>query len=230
MNRFEIFNKADSTADLYLYGDIGGWWADINSEKVREKLAQLSEKTSEINVYLKSNGGDVFESIAIKNILSRHSAKINVYIDGMAASGGSVIAMAGDNIYMYPDSMMMIHNPWTIAWGNKSDFLKVAEDLEKIEASLRGSYKARINCSEEDLSALLDAETMLTADECFELNLCDEILESDDGNNSEDSAVQGILKNKTDENKYNPSDNKAMISNAFKQYANSLNNSNEKGE
>ena len=104
---------------------------------------------TEINLHINSLGGDVFEGIAMFNLLKQHKANVKVYIDGIAASIASVIAMSGDTIYMPKNSMMMIHNCWTTSTGNSKEFRKLAEDLDKImEVSLE-SYMSKVNITKE---------------------------------------------------------------------------------
>nr|WP_313785759.1 head maturation protease, ClpP-related [Paenibacillus larvae] len=99
----------------------------------------------------------------------------------LAASIASVIAMAGDTIYMPPkNSMLMIHNPWIFAWGNASEMRKIADDLDRIGNSSKQVYlqKAGDKLSDEKLQDMLDAETWLSADEAFEYGLCDVVQEA----------------------------------------------------
>ncbi|EJG5998212.1 Clp protease ClpP, partial [Listeria monocytogenes] len=105
-SRLEFKNSSENpeVAELYLYGTIGnGWFDDITSGNVKEFLN--TSDVSQLNVHVNSGGGDVFESIAIHNLLKSHSAKISIYIDGLAGSGASVIAMAGDEIIMPRNAM-----------------------------------------------------------------------------------------------------------------------------
>jgi len=175
--RFEVFNQAESNeADMFLYGSIGsGWFADISSKDVKAKLDSINAKT--INVHINSPGGDVFESIAIHNLLKNHKASINVYIDGLAASGASVIAMAADKIIMPRNTMMMIHRAWTFAYGNAAELRKIANDLEKIDTAVTESYTSRFVGERSELERLLDEETWLTAAECKALGFCDEVVD-----------------------------------------------------
>ncbi|MGG3808563.1 head maturation protease, ClpP-related [Geobacillus thermodenitrificans] len=196
--RFEVLNKAEfSEADMYLYGSIGsGWFADISSKDVKAKLDSITAKT--INIHINSPGGDVFESIAIHNLLKNHKASINVYIDGLAASGASVIAMAGDKIIMPKNTMMMIHRAWTFAYGNATELRKIANDLEKIDTAVTESYTSRFVGERSELERLLDEETWLTATECKTLGFCDEVVDEIEVSDEEDeqkktSAKEEIL-------------------------------------
>ncbi|PFW52681.1 peptidase S14 [Bacillus cereus] len=191
-------NKAESNeADMYLYGSIGsGWFADISSRDIRYKLESIKAET--INVHINSPGGDVFESIAIHNLLKNNSATINIHIDGLAASGASVIAMAADKVIMPKNTMLMIHKAWTVAAGNSDGLRKIANDLEKIDTAVTESYTSRFVGERSELETLLAEETWLTAEECLALGLCDEIVDEievkeDDDDLSEKTPKEEII-------------------------------------
>lgn len=184
-NKFwEMKMSADgsNSADIFIYGDIVSYrWdeSDTSASSFKEDLDNLGD-VSTINLYINSPGGSVFEGIAIHNMLKRHKAKVNVYVDALAASIASVIAMAGDTIIMPKNSMLMIHNPWTFTWGNAAELRKAADDLDRIGNSSKQTYlqKAGDKLSEEKLQEMLDAETWLSADEAFEYGLCDVVEEA----------------------------------------------------
>ena len=131
------------TLELYIYGDVEGdgrnWWTDevIRSETrantFREDLAAHPD-VSQINIYINSYGGSVFEGTAIYNQLKRHPARKTVYVDGFACSIASVIAMAGD------EALMMVHNMWMGVCGNAAELRKAADDLDKINEAGRAAY------------------------------------------------------------------------------------------
>ena len=200
-NMWEIRAAAQGEAiDLYIYGDVEGdsydWWNDevIESETsanhFREELAKYPN-AAEINVYINSNGGSVFEGTAIYNQLRRHPAKKTVYIDGFACSVASVIAMAGDEIVMPKNALMMIHNPWMYTYGNAADLRKAADDLDTIAKGARQAYltKAGEKLDEERLTEMMDAETWLPAEECLNLGLADRYAEKE----ADLSLAAGIL-------------------------------------
>jgi len=175
-------SDGSNAADIFIYGDIVSYrWdeSDTSASSFKEDLDNLGD-VSTINLYINSPGGSVFEGIAIHNILKRHKAKVNVYVDALAASIASVIAMAGDTIYMPKNSMLMIHNPWTFTYGNAAELRKMADDLDRIGNSSKQTYlqKAGDKLTEEKLQEMLDAETWLSADEAFEYGLCDVVQEA----------------------------------------------------
>jgi ATP-dependent protease ClpP protease subunit len=193
--QFKLQNSSESgVVDMFLYGSIGGWWSEITASNILRQMNSISEKT--VNVHIHSGGGDVFESIAIYNILKSSDKTINIYIDGLAASGASLIAMAGDAIFMPRNTMMMIHRAWTYAQGNASQLLKLSQDLAKMDGAVEESYKARFTGTYENLTELLDNTTWLKADECVELGLADKVIDPveipKDESNDEDSVNNSI--------------------------------------
>ena len=165
------------TLELYIYGDVEGdgrnWWTDevIRSETsantFREDLAAHPD-VSQINIYINSYGGSVFEGTAIYNQLKRHPARKTVYVDGFACSIASVIAMAGDEVVMPRNALMMVHNMWMGVCGNAAELRKAADDLDKINEAGRAAYlqKAGDKLTAEAITQLEDGETWLTAEEC----------------------------------------------------------------
>lgn len=106
--------------------------------------------------------GDVFEGIAIYNLLRNHPAEITVYIDGVAASMASVVAMAGDRVVMPENAMMMIHKPWGISGGNAGDMRDYADLLDKVETVLVPAYARKTGKSAQEITAMLEDETRWT--------------------------------------------------------------------
>lgn len=151
---------------------------DTSAAGFRNALKSLGD-VKNINLHINSPGGSVFEGIAIYNMLKQNSARINVYIDGLAASIASVIAMSGDAIFMPSNSMMMVHNPWVMAIGNASELRKQADDLDQITKSSIQTYlaKAGDKLDEKTLTQLMDDETWLTAQEAVDYGLADEVME-----------------------------------------------------
>ena len=174
------------TLEMYIYGDVEGdyydWWSEreIKSETsanhFREELAKFPNAT-QINIYINSYGGSVFEGTAIYSQLKRHTAQKTVYIDGFACSVASVIAMAGDKIVMPSNTMMMIHNALNVVAGNSKELRKAADDLDTIMDGNRQAFLTKSNgkITEAKLMELLEAETWLTAKQCLEYGFCDEI-------------------------------------------------------
>lgn len=160
---------------LYFYDDIGPEWLGmVSAEVVTAELDKLRD-ARQINVRINSPGGDVFEGFAIYNALVRHKAEIIVDVDALAASAASVIAMAGDKIRMAENSMLMIHQAWTIMAGNKQELVRTAELLGKIDQSIVDTYAARTGLDQKDLTDMLNAETWMRASEAIEKGFADEV-------------------------------------------------------
>lgn len=185
--------------DIYVYGDVEDmtfdyteyrWKESENSANAFRKVLDENRGVTQINIHINSWGGDVIEGNAIYNLLRRHPANKTVYIDAFACSIASVIAMAGDKIIMPRNAMMMIHNMAWGCYGNSADLRKAADDLDIINGAGKTAYldKAGDKMDEAKLSELMDAETWLTAEKCFELGLCDEI-EQRDANMAEASEI-----------------------------------------
>lgn len=170
----------DQSADMYIDGEITAdeyEETDVSAAGFRDALKQLGD-IKQLNLYINSPGGDVFQGIAIYNMLKRLKAKVNVYVDGVAASIASVIAMAGDTIFMPSNSMLMIHNPYTLAMGNANELRKAADDMDQITKASKESYLAKTGdkLTDEKLQELMDNETWLTAQEAVDYGLADEVL------------------------------------------------------
>lgn len=176
---FQMNKKTQNKGEIYIYGDIvSSKWdeTDVTAVDFKNELNQLGD-ISEIDVHINSAGGNVFEGHAIYNMLKMHKAKVNIYVDALAASIASVIAMSGDTIFMHKNSFMMIHNSWIMTLGNSKDLRQTADLLDKTDQSSNNAYLDKAtNLSEEELKQLLEAETWLTADEALEKGLADEIL------------------------------------------------------
>lgn len=178
-NMWEFRQEAGSDSlSLYIYSTVekDAWWkeSETSAQHFRNELAK-HPNVKEITVYINSLGGSVMEGIAIYNQLKRHPAHVTARIDGFACSIASVIAMAGDTVIMPKNTVMMVHNAWTIALGNSRELRKAADDLEVINNASRQAYldKAGDKLTEEKLTELLDGETYLTAVQCMELGLID---------------------------------------------------------
>lgn len=171
----EILNETEKSADICFFGDInseslGEWQKYYPEDKapkdVQDFLDQL-DGVSKINVHINSGGGSVFGGIAIYNILKRYNAQITVYVEGIAASIASVIAMAGDKIIIPKNAQMMIHKPSSVTWGNADDMRKEADILDGCQKVILNTYMqhAKEGVTSEQINALIDAETWKNGEE-----------------------------------------------------------------
>ncbi|WP_436799216.1 head maturation protease, ClpP-related [Paenibacillus glucanolyticus] len=154
---------SDEERTLYLNGVISEetWWGDEVTPKIFKD--ELLAGTGDITVWINSPGGDVFAAAQIYNMLMEYTGKVNVKIDGLAASAASVIAMAGGDVYMSPVSMLMIHNPSTIAIGDSEEMLRAKALLDEVKESIINAYELKTGLSRTKLSHLMDAESWMNA-------------------------------------------------------------------
>jgi len=165
VGKFEIKNQAEYS-ELFIYGDIMSYkWdeTDVIPQDVADFLKDLDGK-AKLNIYINSAGGSVFAGLAIYNQLKRHTAEKTVYIDGVAASIASVIAMAGDKIIIPSNAFLMVHKAWSYTIGNANDMRKSADDLERIDEGILNVYKENLldGVDIETIKELVNSATWLT--------------------------------------------------------------------
>ena len=161
---------------LFLNGTIAeeSWFDDdVTPQLFKEELLAGS---GDITVWINSPGGDCVAAAQIYNMLVDYPGNVTVKIDGIAASAASVIAMAGTKVLMSPVSMMMIHNPMTVAYGDSTEMQKAIEMLGSVKDSIINAYEIKTGLSRAKLSHLMDAETWMDATKAVELGFADEIL------------------------------------------------------
>lgn len=171
---FKAEASGDST-EITIYGDIGdSWWGEsIRAKDIENALKSVETET--ITIRLNSPGGDAFDGIAIYNQLKNHKAKVIAYVDGLAASAASIIAMSANELIMNTGSMMMIHEASTFTWGTKADIKKTLNALEGIDESIADIYMTRFTGERETLNELVEAETWFTASAAVEAGLADRV-------------------------------------------------------
>lgn len=175
---FEIVNAAGDdraepdTATVFVYESIGGSFG-ITADEFAAELQAIT--ASNIKLRINSPGGSVFDSIAIYNSLNQHPARITTYVDSLAASGASVVAMAGDQIIMMPGSQMMVHQASMVEDGNPDDMRKAAEFLDRQSENIAGIYAQRAGGTAAHWRELMNAETWAFASEAVDMGLADEI-------------------------------------------------------
>ena len=183
-------SKTDNEATVNIYGDITSYpWEQFGEVSANNLVKQLDGLTdvSKINVYINSYGGEVAEGLAIYNALRRHKAKVITHCEGFACSIASVVFMAGDERKMSEASLLMIHNAWTYADGNADQLRKQADDLDKITQASVEAYKAHSTLSEEEIKALMDAESWILPSEALEYGFATEIVKTETKNASQNA-------------------------------------------
>lgn len=177
-NWYSITNKSADTAEISIYDAVGLW--GISAKDFIDELKAAGDR--KIKLRLNCPGGDVFDGLAIYNRLKDHAPGVEVVIDGLAASMGSVIAMAGGTITMAENALFMIHNPAGMCAGESSDMRDLAALLDKVKSSIVNTYEARLIAASAkevvppcDIAALMDAETWFTAAEAKAAGFCDTV-------------------------------------------------------
>lgn len=169
--RNETSGDAEQTsADVYIYDAIGGWWG-VNASEFVQDLAALD--VDRINLYVNSPGGSVFDAVAIMNAIRRHRAHVVATVDGLAASAASYVIQAADEIVMARGSSLMIHDAWGLCIGNADDMAEFSAQLDRLSGSIAGLYAGRAGGTRDEWRDAMKAETWYTAEEAVEAGLAD---------------------------------------------------------
>ena len=215
MKKFWNFIKNEDTGEteLYFEGPISSdtWLGDeITPAMFRNELAKVS---GNLTVWINSPGGDCISASQIYTMLRSHKGKVTIKIDGIAASAASVVAMSGDETLISPTGYLMIHNPMTLASGNKSEIEKAIALLDEIKEGIINAYVRKTGLSRNKISKLMDDETWLNAEKALQLGFVDGILfdekkslpipeeepekeNPDEGESKEDEPEEDTLKKK----------------------------------
>lgn len=177
-SHYKMAKKKDR-GEILLYGNIGDsfWTEGISAKKFQDDLKSMGS-IKDLDIRINSEGGDVFDGKAIYNLLVSHSAKKTVYVDGIAASIASLIAMAGDEIIMGDGSFIMIHNPWGGAIGDARKMRSMATLLDQVKDTVVNTYAARTNNSKANIAQWMDDETWMNAKESQKKGFATEISEN----------------------------------------------------
>ena len=170
---------APAVRTLFLNGTIAeeSWFDDDVTPQLFKD--ELMSGGGDIVVWINSPGGDCVAAAQIYNMLMDYKGCVTVKIDGIAASAASVIAMAGNRVLVSPVSMMMIHNPMTVAMGDKAEMEKAIDMLSSVKESIINAYEIKTGLSRSKISHLMDAETWMDANAAVELGFADEIMKRD---------------------------------------------------
>ena len=215
---------------LTLDGVIAGesWFDDDITPRMF--MEDLMSGSGDIEVFINSPGGDCVAASQIYTMLNEYKGNVTVKIDGLAASAASVIAMAGNKTFMSPTSIMMIHNPFTVAEGDAKEFQKAIDMLAEVKESIINAYELKSGLSRAKISHLMDEETWLNAGKALQLGFIDGILyakeDSDDKDNEDDTDTEETEQDKEKKND-NDDDEKNLNSSSFsfsekKSYSNLL--------
>jgi ATP-dependent protease ClpP protease subunit len=171
---FKIQAKADSFAEIFIYDEIGAFGITAK-DFITDYKAIVKASTVSIDIHINSIGGEVFQGNAIYSFLASQQRQINVFIEGIAASIASVIAMAGDTINIAANAMLMVHNPAGVVIGEARDMRKMADTLDKIKDTIINAYQKKTLKNADVLAEFMDAETWFTAEEAVTNGFADQI-------------------------------------------------------
>ena len=157
----------------------------------------MNSGSGDITVWINSPGGDCVAAAQIYNMLIDYKGDVTVKIDGIAASAASVIAMAGTKVLMSPVSMMMIHNPMTIAMGDKAEMEKAIEMLSEVKESIMNAYEIKTGLSRAKISHLMDAETWMNANKAMELGFIDDVLSREEVSDDDSQPAVPVMFSET---------------------------------
>lgn len=191
---------------LELYGTIAeeSWFDDDVTPQLFKD--ELNAGSGDITVWINSPGGDCVAAAQIYNMLTQYKGNVTVKIDGIAASAASVIAMAGNTVLMSPVSMMMIHNPATVAFGDHAEMQKAIDMLAEVKESIINAYVIKTGLSRSKLSHLMDAETWMDANKAVELGFADDIITRTETKPNTDPEEEDEDDESTEEKEKKPSD------------------------
>ncbi|KQP37563.1 head maturation protease, ClpP-related [Pseudorhodoferax sp. Leaf274] len=180
---------ADDERSISIYDVIGlDYWTGEGVTAKRVAAALRSMGAGPVTVNLNSPGGDMFEGLAIYNLLREHKGEVTVKVLSLAASAGSIIAMAGDKVQIARAGFFMVHNSWVLAAGNRNDLREIATWLEPFDAAMADIYVARSGMKADAAAKLMDAESWINGSAAIELGLADELLPSDEVGRGEGKA------------------------------------------
>ena len=167
--------RAQATGDrvaVYVYDVIDAYWG-ASAKAVIEALQGAAGRP--VDLHINTPGGDVFECRAMISALRAHAPGVTTYVDGLAASCGSWLMLAGDQVHIADGAMVMVHNSWTMTWGNKAELRSTADLLDKIDGAIVAEYARKTGKTAGELAALMDTETWLTAQEALAAGFVDAV-------------------------------------------------------
>lgn len=168
---------AGDVAHIYVYDVIDSYWG-ASAKALVEALDAAGEKT--VHLHINSPGGDVFEARAMVSAVrarQQRGGKVVSFIDGLAASAATYLSLAGDEVHIADGGMFMVHNSWTLAWGNKAELRSTADLLDKIDGTISADYARKTGASTEQIAGWMEAETWFTGAEALAAGFVDSVIE-----------------------------------------------------
>lgn len=185
--------KSDGNS-ISVFDVIGADWYGDGVTASRIAAALRSIGGADVTVNINSPGGDMFEGLAIYNLLREYEGKVTVKVLGLAASAASIIAMAGDEVQIGRGAFLMIHNCWVYAMGNRHDLQQIATDMEPFDKAMNDIYGARTGLDAATIDAMMDAETYIGGSDAVEKGFADRLLSADEISDGDDSPAAALRK------------------------------------
>ncbi|POW57036.1 peptidase S14 [Candidatus Pantoea alvi] len=185
--------KSDDNS-ISIFDVIGAdyWGEGVTASRIAGALRSLNG--ADVTVNVNSPGGDMFEGLAIYNLLREYEGKVTVKVLGLAASAASIIAMAGDDIQIGRGAFLMIHNCWVYAMGNRHDLAQIASDMEPFDKAMGDIYSVRTGLSKEEVAAMMDGETYIGGSDAVDKGFADRLLSADEISDDDDSPEAALRK------------------------------------
>lgn len=184
----------DGDNSISIFDVIGAdyWGEGVTASRIAGALRSLGG--ADVTVNINSPGGDMFEGLAIYNLLREYEGRVTVKVLGLAASAASVIAMAGDDVQIGRGAFLMIHNCWVYAMGNRHDLAQIAADMEPFDKAMSDIYQARSGLDADTVDAMMDGETYIGGSEAVEKGFADSLLSADEIADDDDSPAAALRK------------------------------------
>lgn len=185
--------KSDENS-ISVFDVIGADWygEGVTASRIAGALRAIGG--ADVTVNINSPGGDMFEGLAIYNLLREYEGKVTVKVLGLAASAASIIAMAGDEVQIGRGAFLMIHNCWVYAMGNRHDLAQLAADMEPFDKAMNDIYGARTGLSAQAIEAMMNAETYIGGSDAVEKGFADRLLSADEIADDNDSPAAALRK------------------------------------
>ncbi|AFJ98848.1 head maturation protease, ClpP-related [Cronobacter sakazakii] len=184
----------DGDNSISIFDVIGAdyWGEGVTASRIAGALRSLNG--ADVTVNINSPGGDMFEGLAIYNLLREYDGKVTVKVLGLAASAASIIAMAGDEVQIGRGAFLMIHNCWVYAMGNRHDLAQIAADMAPFDKAMSDIYQARSGLDAETVDRMMDGETYIGGSEAVEKGFADSLLSADEIADDEESPAAALRK------------------------------------
>lgn len=182
--------ERDSDRSIGIYDPIGADYytgEGVTSKRIAAALRSMGQGPVVVNI--NSPGGDLFEGLAIYNLLRDHPGEVTVKVLGVAASAASIIAMAGDKVQIAKSAFFMVHNAWVAVVGNRNDLSELVKTLEGFDAAMADIYSAKTGLSKQKVAALMDADSWIGGDDAIEYGFADELIDADQSSKVERSKA-----------------------------------------